>query len=184
MRHVFLALLAAMVCAPASAFEVDGYRMGMPRTEVERRIAATGGSFSEPPEYQPRPTGRALFDRVYMAIDRQVRTAADIEQMQYTLFYFCRDSLVGMGRTLDLRRFPVFARIAEREQAQYGKPEVILRNTESSLNGESYGIRLTWDRGSWRRTVGYTIVPSPPNPGRSREDVFEDWMATQFCREW
>lgn len=167
----------------AFAFEVDGFRMGMARAEVERRVAATGGSFEAPLERQPRPTGRALFDRVYDATDRPLRTLNDAESYQPIQFYFCRDELVGVTRTLNNRGFPVFTRITELESARRGKPAATTRNRETGYFGPTYEIELRWDNGEWWRSLSYSFAPSVPNSRQPREDISEAWFATRYCRD-
>lgn len=183
LSSVALACAAGGNTNPTFAFEVDGFRMGMPRAEVERQVRAVGGSFIAQPERQPPRTGRALFDAVYDATDRPLRTLNDAENFVPMKFYFCRDALVGIDRALNNRGFSTFARIAELESAVRGKAEATIRNREAGSFGLTHTLDLRWNQSDWWRTLSYSMSPSVPNSRQPREDVFEAWFATRFCRE-
>jgi hypothetical protein len=119
--------------SPALAFDVDGYRAGMPMAEVQRRVVEMGwrwepsgtGGYRSARAVSPGPSGSEIIN----------------------VFGFCRGQLVAYNTGVG-EHFSDFLRLVEKETARLGTARYEA-NTDETPHGPFRVLSFIWREQTW-----------------------------------
>ena len=148
LRLMFVAGASLLGASPVLAFEMDGYRVGMPMAEVQQLWAALGWRLEPIPLLSTGP--------YQMMWPVPTRGQADIVR---TTFGFCRDRLTiymaDVGDASD------FVRLVAQETARLGQGRYSVLNLDKTSRPVR-SLKFTWRERTWETSLTLAFDGNTP----------------------